>query len=79
MELQSVKVPTPNGVQLILAQSHLIKTVEDVHEYLVNCTLQVKFGIAFCEASGLFLVGHSGNEDQLEGLALRVLLDLPPS
>ena len=71
MELQSVKIQPPSGVQLILAQSHFVKTVEDVHECLVNCTPQVKFGIAFCEASGPCLVRHSGNENDLEGLASR--------
>ena len=71
MELQSVKIQPPDGMQLILAQSHFIKTVEDVHECLVNCTPQVKFGIAFCEASGPCLLRHSGNDKELENLAVR--------
>jgi adenosine/AMP kinase len=71
MELQSVKIQPSEGVQLILAQSHFIKTVEDVHECLVNCTPTIKFGIAFCEASGPCLVRHSGNDSELEALAAR--------
>jgi adenosine/AMP kinase len=69
MELQSIKIQPPDGVQLILAQSHFIKTVEDVYECLVNCTPDIKFGIAFCEASGPCLVRHTGNTDELERLA----------
>lgn len=69
MELQSVKIQPPEGVQLILAQSHFIKTVEDVSECLVNCVPGIKFGIAFCEASGPCLVRHAGNDAELEKLA----------
>lgn len=69
MELQSVKIDPPEGVQLILAQSHFIKTVEDVSECLVNCVPGIKFGIAFCEASGPCLVRHAGNDGDLEKLA----------
>lgn len=69
MELQSVKIQPPEGVQLVLAQSHFIKTVEDVQECLVNCVPGIKFGIAFCEASGPCLVRHAGNDGELERLA----------
>src|SRR5574341_1803172 len=69
MELQSVKIQPPEGAQLILAQSHFIKTVEDVYECLVNCVPGIKFGIAFCEASGPCLVRHTGNDSELERLA----------
>ncbi|MEM3159901.1 MAG: adenosine-specific kinase [Nitrososphaera sp.] len=69
MELQSVKVQPPEGVQLVLAQSHFIKTVEDVYECLVNCVPDIRFGIAFCEASGPCLVRHAGNDSELEKLA----------
>jgi hypothetical protein len=69
MELQSVAIQPPEGVQLILAQSHFIKTVEDVYECLVNCVPGIKFGIAFSEASGPCLVRHAGNDGELEKLA----------
>ena len=55
--------------KLLLAQSHFIKTVEDVSECLVNCVPNIKYGIAFCEASGPCLVRHVGNDSSLELLA----------
>lgn len=69
MELQFSKIELPKNVQIILAQSHFIKTVEDVSECLVNCVPDIKFGIAFCESSGPCLVRHAGNDSNLELLA----------
>ena len=69
MELQSLKIDLPAEMQIILAQSHFIKTVEDVSECLVNCVPNIKYGIAFCEASGPCLVRHAGNDKNLELLA----------
>jgi uncharacterized protein len=71
MEIQTFKIDKfPEGVQIILAQSHFIKTVEDVAECLVNCISNIKFGLAFCEASGPCLVRHTGNDSNLEILAV---------
>lgn len=69
MEIQSLKIELPSDVQIILAQSHFIKTVEDVSECLVNCVPNIKFGIGFCEASGPCLVRHAGNNVELDLLA----------
>ena len=69
MELKIVKIEVPKDAQLILAQSHFIKTVEDVAECLVNCVPIIKFGIGFCESSGPCLVRHAGNDSELENLA----------
>lgn len=69
MELQFSKIELPKDVQIILAQSHFIKTVEDVSECLVNCVPNIKFGLAFCESSGPCLVRHAGNDSNLELLA----------
>lgn len=69
MEIQSLKIELPIDVQIILGQSHFIKTVEDVSECLVNCVPNIKFGIAFCEASGPCLVRHAGNDTDLDILA----------
>jgi uncharacterized protein len=69
MELQSLKIELPAEMQIILAQSHFIKTVEDVSECLVSCVPNIKYGIAFCEASGPCLVRHAGNDKSLELLA----------
>jgi uncharacterized protein len=65
----SLKIEPPNDVQFILAQSHFIKTVEDVSECLVNCVPGIKFGCGFCEASGPCLVRHAGNDQALEKMA----------
>ena len=70
MELQIFKIENlPAGTQIIVAQSNFIKTVEDVAECLVNCVPGIKFGLAFCEASGPCLVRHMGNDSDLDSLA----------
>jgi hypothetical protein len=69
MELFVVKIDNPDHLNLILGQSHFIKTVEDLHEALVNSVPQIKFGVAFCEASDKRLVRWSGNDDELINLA----------
>jgi adenosine/AMP kinase len=69
MEIQRLKIQLPNDVQIILGQSHFIKTVEDVSECLVTCVPNIKFGIGFCEASGPCLVRHAGNDAALDTLA----------
>ena len=69
MELLTVKIDKPEDSNVILGQSHFIKTVEDLHEALVNSVPNIKFGLAFCEASGPCLVRGSGNDDGLKELA----------
>jgi adenosine/AMP kinase len=69
MEMQILKITPPSDVQIILGQSHFIKTVEDVSECLVSCVPNIKFGIGFCEASGPCLVRHAANDTTLDLLA----------
>lgn len=69
MELKTVKIQKPDDVNLILGQSHFIKTVEDLHEALVNTVPGIRFGLAFCESSGPCLVRYSGTESELTELA----------
>jgi len=69
MELKVIKINNPENLNLILGHSHFIKTVEDIHEALVNSVPQIKFGIAFCEASEKRLVRWSGNDEELIELA----------
>jgi hypothetical protein len=69
MELLSVPVQKPEAVNFILGQSHFIKTVEDLHEALVGAVPGVKFGLAFCEASGHCLIRWSGTDDAMIELA----------
>jgi len=66
-----VPIDKPEELNVILGQSHFIKTVEDIHEALVGATAQLRFGIAFCEASGPRLVRSSGNDPDLVALAER--------
>ncbi len=69
MELLTVKIDKPEDCNVILGQSHFIKTVEDLHEAMVNSVPNLKFGLAFCEASGPCLVRVSGNDPELTKLA----------
>ncbi len=71
MDLKIVPMENPDGLNLILGQSHFLKTVEDLHEALINSVPGIQFGLAFCEASGDCLVRHSGTEPTLEALAVR--------
>ena len=69
--LQVVAVEKPEELNVILGQAHFIKTVEDLHEALAGAVPQLRFGIAFCEASGPRLVRRSGNDAELVELATR--------
>jgi adenosine/AMP kinase len=76
MELLTVRIEKPDEINLILGQSHFIKTVEDLHEALVTCVGGIKFGLAFCEASGPCLVRVSGTDLELVDLAQRNALNI---
>ena len=76
MELTTVPVEKPADVNFILGQSHFIKTVEDLHEAIVQTVPQMKFGIAFCELSGPALVRRSGNDAELIEFAQKNALSL---
>lgn len=69
MELKTVQIRKPEDVNLILGQSHFIKTVEDLHETLVNTVPGIKFGLAFCESSGPCLIRFSGTDAEMTELA----------
>jgi uncharacterized protein len=69
MELTTVVIEKPEAVNFILGQSHFIKTVEDVHEALVTAVPGIKFGVAFCEASGKCLVRWTGTDEAMVELA----------
>lgn len=70
MELKSVPLDLPEGANLILGQTHFIKTVEDLYEIMVGTSSQVKFGLAFCEASGKCLIRIAGNDEVLQSKAI---------
>jgi uncharacterized protein len=69
MNLISVRIEKPEEINFILGQSHFIKTVEDVHEALVGAVPGIKFGVAFCEASGKCLIRWSGTDESMIDLA----------
>ena len=71
MDLHAVTVDKPEDMNFILGHSHFIKTVEDLHETLAESSPTLKFGIAFCEASGPRLVRRSGNDPELVDIAVR--------
>jgi adenosine/AMP kinase len=76
MKLELIKLDFPKDCQIILGQSHFIKTVEDLHEAMVNSVPGIKFGLAFCESSGPCLVRHSGTDEELEKIAAEQALKL---
>lgn len=76
MEIEIVKLEAPAECNLILGQSHFIKTVEDLYEAIVNTVPQAEFGIAFGEASGDCLVRKAGNNAELEKLAGEKMLEI---
>ena len=76
MELVTVTIQKPEDINFILGQSHFIKTVEDLHEALVGAVPGIRFGLAFCEASGAALVRYSGTSDAMVELAKTNALNL---
>jgi uncharacterized protein len=69
MQLITVKIEKPDDTNFILGQTHFIKSVDDIHEALVGAVPGIKFGVAFCEASGKRLVRWSGTDDAMIELA----------
>ncbi len=71
MEFKSVPLEIPEECNLILGQTHFIKTIEDLYEIMVGTSAQVKFGIAFCEASGPCLIRSVGNDETLQQATIK--------
>jgi adenosine/AMP kinase len=69
MEIQVIQIEKPEPINFILGQSHFVKTVEDIHEAMVNTVPGIKFGLAFCEASGKCLLRFTGNDEAMIELA----------
>ena len=69
MDIKTIKIEKPEAINFILGQSHFIKTVEDIHETLVSSVPGIKFGLAFCEASGKCLVRWTGTDGAMIELA----------
>ena len=73
MDLTTVSLEIPEGGNVILGQTHFIKSVEDIHETLVGAVPGIKFGLAFCEASGKCLVRSSGTDAAMVQLGIVTL------
>ncbi len=76
MELKTLAIEKPEEINFILGQSHFIKTVEDIHEAVVQTNPQMKFGLGFCESSGPALVRLSGNDPAMIDLAKKNAMNL---
>ena len=76
MQLTTVRIEKPEEINFILGQSHFIKTVEDMHEALVTAVPGIKFGLAFCEASGPALIRWTGTDEAMIELAKQNALAL---
>ena len=76
VKLRVVSIRVPEGTNIIIGQSHFIKTVEDLYEALITSAPNIKIGIGFCEASGKRLVRHDGNDEELRKLAAKAAYDI---
>ena len=76
MDIKSVKLEFPEGCNIILGQTHFIKTVEDIYEIMVTSVPGIKFGFAFCEASELCLIRKDGTDEELIKIAVKNMENL---
>jgi uncharacterized protein len=76
MDLKTVRVQIPSGANIILGQTHFIKTAEDLYEILAGSSPHIKFGLAFTEASGPCLIRSEGNDDNLTSAAIKTVQDI---
>jgi adenosine/AMP kinase len=76
MDLKTVSIPIPSGANIILGQTHFIKTAEDLYEILAGTSPHIKFGVAFTEASGPCLIRYEGNAPDLTQAAIATLQDI---
>lgn len=76
MEIKSVAIENPENLNLVIGQTHFIKSAEDLYEAFINSAPSMKFGIAFCEASGDCLIRVEGNDDSLKGLASKNAMNI---
>jgi hypothetical protein len=76
MEMKQVKVEIPDGANVIIGQTHFIKTAEDLYEAMINSAPKMRFGVAFCEASGPCLIRAEGNDPVLKAVAAKNALNI---
>ena len=73
MDIKAVRIDIPEGCNIILGQTHFIKTAEDLYEIIATAVPQAKFGVAFTEASGPCLIRAEGNDEGLAGVCVKNL------
>ncbi len=71
LEFKIVKMEVPEGTNIIIGQTHFIKTVEDLYEIIITSVPKIKFGLAFCEASGPCLMRMEGNDKEMKRVAIK--------
>lgn len=76
MEIKTVRVDIPEGCNIILGQTHFIKTIEDLYEIIVTSVPRARFGVAFTEASGPCLIRKEGNDEELIAVCVKTLINL---
>ena len=76
MDISSIKIEKPDSVNVIIGQSHFVKTVEDLYEVIIGSVPGIQFGLAFCEASGVCKIRVEGNDEALRELAAKNALKL---
>ena len=76
MEFKSISVQVPDGCNIVLGQTHFIKTAEDLYEIMITAVPQARFGVAFTEASGPCLIRAEGNDSDLIGACVKTLKDI---
>jgi adenosine/AMP kinase len=76
MKIESIAVENPENLNLIIGQTHFIKSAEDIYEAFINAAPGMKFGLAFCEASGDCLIRVEGNDDSLKELAAKNAMNI---
>jgi len=76
VEIKSIRMKIPEGCNIILGQTHFLKTVEDLFEVMVTAVPEIKFGLAFCESSGECLVRSEGTDKELQKVAEKNALEL---
>jgi len=76
VRIEVVPIKVPKGTNVIIGQAHFIKTTEDIYEALITSAPSIRFGLAFCEASGERLVRIEGNDEELKKLASEIALKI---
>ena len=76
MELKTVRLHIPQGANIVIGQTHFIKTIEDLYEIFIGASPHIRFGVAFTEASGPCLIRYEGNDDDLTQAAVRTLQEI---